>query len=121
MLILRPHLMPEKFVARVRAQQEQGYRLMLLPIEGRVAALAGFRIQDMLFSGRTLYVDDFVTHPDFRRRGYGEALFQVVIGAAQREGCQALTLDSGPQRQDAHRFYLNQGMRISSLHFAMAW
>ncbi len=39
---------------------------------------------------------------------------------ARRLGCDQLHLDSGvgQDREDAHRFYFNHGMRITSYHFA---
>ena len=116
---LRPHLKAEEFPGRVRRQMAQGYRLLYLELEGRVATLAGFRIYDLLYCGKTLYIDDFVTHSEFRKKGLGDIVFQRVIDIAREEGCETLTLDSGPGRKDAHRFYLNQGLTINSLHFGM--
>ena len=41
---------------------------------------------------------------------------------AERLGCASLELDSGvgPERADAHRLYMNCGLRISSHHFSRA-
>jgi hypothetical protein len=36
---------------------------------------------------------------------------------AEKEGCQQLHLDSGTQREDAHRFYGREGMKMASFHF----
>lgn len=35
-------------------------------------------------------------------------------------GCRQVHLDSSVQRSDAHRFYLHQGFRIASHHFAIS-
>lgn len=119
---LRPHLVGEdEFVRRVDAlQRPQGYRLVgVVEDAGRVSAVAGFRVLEMLAYGRILYVDDLSTLPAARRRGHGRALLEWCAQEAAREGCAALQLDSnvGPERQDAHRLYFNSGMRISSYHF----
>lgn len=116
---LRPHLCAEEFVPRVRRQREAGYRLAFLEEEGRVAAVAGFRLLENLAWGRFLYVDDLVTDAAARSRGYGERLLAWLIAEARRNGCDELHLDSGVQRHAAHRFYLRQRMEITSHHFAM--
>jgi GNAT superfamily N-acetyltransferase len=114
---LRPHLVSTEFVARVRRQQAEGYRLAYLGDAGAVCAVAGFRIFDKLHSGRTLYVDDLVTDAAQRSRGYGENLFTWLVTHARAEGCDGLDLDSGVQRFGAHRFYLNRRMDLTSHHF----
>ncbi len=45
---LRPHLRRNLFVARVRKQEEEGYRLTFIAMDGEVRAVAGFRILDNL-------------------------------------------------------------------------
>ena len=98
---------------------EQGYQLLAGSVGGRVVAVAGFRLIEMLAWGKGLYVDDLVTDSSQRSRGYGEALMRWLIDHARQHGCEELHLDSGVQRFDAHRFYLAQRMKISSHHFAL--
>lgn len=74
MVQLRPRLAAGEFVARVRAQMEQGYRLAALREAGAVRAVAGYRTGLNLAWGRFLYVDDLVTAADARSRGHGRAL-----------------------------------------------
>jgi GNAT superfamily N-acetyltransferase len=64
-----------------------------------------------------LYVDDLSTRERFRRRGYGRALLEAVAAEAVRLGCEAVHLDSGHHRHDAHRLYLGAGYEIRSHHF----
>ncbi|PZR76809.1 MAG: GNAT family N-acetyltransferase [Chthoniobacterales bacterium] len=116
---LRPHIKAIDFAARVLRQQEEGYQLAFLEQDGAVRSVAGFRIFNLLFSGRTLYIDDLVTHDSDRSRGLGAALFDWLIEHAKEQGCEHLTLDSGVQRFAAHRFYLNRGMDITSHHFQL--
>jgi len=114
---LRPHIQAVDFAARVLHQQKEWYELAFLELDGVVRSVAGFRILNLLFSGRTLYIDDLVTHEADRSRGFGAALFDWVVEHARAQGCERLTLDSGVQRFAAHRFYLNRGMDITSHHF----
>ena len=116
---LRPHIKAIDFAARVLHQQKEGYKLALLEVDGVVRSVAGFRVLNLLFSGRTLYIDDLVTHDSDRSRGFGAALFDWLVEHAKEQECEYLTLDSGVQRFAAHRFYLKRGMDITSHHFQL--
>src|ERR1700761_4488531 len=104
---LRTHLKDEaEFVARCRKQMgEAAWSLVYIEDDGVVAAVSGFRIQHMLFSGKTLYVDDLVTAQDRRSQGFGENLMTWLETHAREQGCETLSLDSGTQRTAAHKFY----------------
>lgn len=121
---LRPGLTDaESFVARVdELQRPDGYRLVgaLDDTEGEALAVAGFRVGENLAWGRHLYIDDLSTLPEARRHGYGRQLLDWIFDEARRERCEMVHLDSGvgPDRQDAHRLYLNAGFRIASHHFS---
>jgi GNAT superfamily N-acetyltransferase len=117
MLHLRPLLVADEFVSRINAQQAQGYQLAFLEHEGAVVAVAGFRITEILISGRTLYVDDLVTDPTHRSHGHGKAMLDWLQDYARTAGCETFSLDSGTQRQEAHAFYFRERMRVTSFHF----
>jgi GNAT superfamily N-acetyltransferase len=117
---LRSHIASEaEFVSRVQLQRKDGYRLAYVEADGEVRAAAGYRIYELLFSGRTLYVDDLVTREIDRSKGFGGRLFDWLVDEARRENCAAFTLDSGVHRFDAHRFYLMKRMKIASHHFTL--
>jgi GNAT superfamily N-acetyltransferase len=118
MLHLRPLLKADEFAGRVQAQQAQGYRLAYLEHEGAVVAVAGFRVTEILSSGRTLYVDDLVTDPEHRSHGHGKAMLDWLQQHAREAGCETFSLDSGTQRQEAHAFYFRERMRVTAFHFA---
>lgn len=117
---LRPMLIAEEFVGRIQLQQAEGYRLAFLEHEGAVVCVAGFRLLTVLWSGRTLYVDDLVTDAAQRSRGHGEAMLSGLIALSREEGCATFSLDSGTHRQAAHAFYFRQGLRITDFHFQVA-
>ena len=124
LLDLRPAWSDEHGVVdRVdRVQRPAGYRVVASFADGddQAAAAAGFRVMENLAWGRTLYVDDIVTRPEYRRQGHADALVAWLDEEARRLECDQIHLDSnvGPHRQDAHRFYLRHGLRISSFHFS---
>jgi GNAT superfamily N-acetyltransferase len=115
---LRPHLVEAEFARQVRAQQAEGYRLAYLETEGAVVAVAGFRVMEMLATGRTLYVDDLVTDEARRSQGYGRMMLEWLQTFAREAGCATFSLDSGTHRQEAHAFYFRERMRVTSFHFA---
>jgi GNAT superfamily N-acetyltransferase len=118
---LRPHIGSEaEFVARVDdVQRPGGYRVVASfePDESVAAAVAGFRIADMLAWGHYLYVDDLVTRERARRAGHASALLDWLRTEAERNRCDSFQLDSGSQRHDAHRLYLRWGLSITGHHF----
>ncbi|MDQ6691197.1 MAG: GNAT family N-acetyltransferase [Candidatus Dormibacteraeota bacterium] len=123
MLELRPRIgNPADFVQTVNeVQRPEGYRLVGSFADGdeQAAAAAGFREAHFLAWGHCVYVDDLSARPTFRRQGHAGMLLDWLLEEARRLGCQQLHLDSGvgPDRQDAHRLYLNRRLRISSHHF----
>jgi GNAT superfamily N-acetyltransferase len=116
---LRPHLARADFLATVRAMQADGLRHASIRSEGRVVAVAGYRISSNLFCGRHLYVDDLVTADSERSKGHGKALLAWLRKLAVDEGCEVFHLDSGVQRKRAHAFYEREGMDLSSYHFSV--
>jgi GNAT superfamily N-acetyltransferase len=116
---LRPHLKQENFLTQVQRQKQNGYHLVFLEKDSQVVAVAGFCISECLALGKYLYVYDLVVDRAFRSKGYGQNLFKWLIEFGKQHDCQQLRLDSGVQRFDAHRFYLQQRMNIVSHHFSL--
>lgn len=118
---LRPHLTdPAAFVEQaLRQMREGGYNMIYREHGGEVAAIAGYRLSENLAWGKFLYVDDLITGAAYRKQGHGRALLEWLIDEAGRQGCGEVHLDSGLQRFDAHRLYMNVGMRITSHHFGV--
>ena len=117
---LRPDYDVDGFLSRVRLQQREGYRLVMLTVGETVVAVAGFRLGENLAWGRYIYVDDLVTDTTARSAGHGGQLLEWLRDQAVESGCDQLHLDSGVQRYAAHRFYLRFGMDITSHHFQLS-
>lgn len=118
---LRPHLSENAFCDQVLRQFEiQGYQLAAVEENGRIVAVAGYRLVENLAWEKFLYLDDLITDDARRGQGFGGRLFDWITEEAAREGCNALHLDSGVQRFAAHRFYLGKGMEMTCRHFGLA-
>lgn len=115
---LRPHLRREEYVATMRAlQANDGLRLLALRDGGVVRAVATWRLMNMLYCGRLLYVDDLVTDEDARSRGHGSRLMARLKEEARAHGCSEIQLISHVKREGAHRFYFREGLGIQCFHF----
>lgn len=114
---LRPQLVAARFVALVRQMETEGYQLAMAQADGQVVAVAGFRVSVNLHLGKNLYVDDLVTDGAVRSQGYGEEMLAWLEAYARVQNCLAVHLDSGTQREQAHKFYFAQGFTITSFHF----
>jgi GNAT superfamily N-acetyltransferase len=116
---LRTHLSSSaEFIERVQRQQQVGYQIIYLEVEGSIKALAGFRISECLAWGKFLYVDDLVTLAAERSQGYGAQLIEWLVDYARQQQCHTFELDSGVHRFAAHRFYFQQRLVITSYHFS---
>jgi len=116
---LRPHIVEEAaFVDQIQRQFKEGYHLAYLEEKSKVRAVTGFRILEFLAWGKVLYIDDLVSDAATRKNGHGTKLLKWVLGRAKEAKCDQVHLDSGPQRHDAHRLYLNHGFKIIGYHFA---
>jgi len=91
---------------------------MCVAVEGsEVAGVAVYRLYENTFTGRQLYVDDLVTDEKRRSTGVGRTLLGHLERKARALGFDNLSLDSGTQRTQAHKFYFREGMVVTSFHF----
>ncbi|TAF32275.1 MAG: GNAT family N-acetyltransferase [Cytophagales bacterium] len=118
LLELRTHLTPTRLRHLLPVLFAEGYKIVFVGDDKLAFSIAGYRCLNFLFSGKTLYIDDLITHSGHRRKGYGQLLLTHLKKVAKEEGYDQISLDSGFQRKDAHRLYLNSGLEIASLHFA---
>src|SRR5687767_3282871 len=115
---LRPHL-PEDYTARMKEVFASGAEMAVAVVAGDVAGITVFRVLEKTFSGRELYCDDLVTDEACRSTGVGHALIAYMEEMVKARGCDAFTLDSGCQREQAHKFYFREGMTVTAFHFTM--
>ena len=114
---LRPHLDETVFVEMVKEMLGDGYKLAFIEEDDKGVAAIGYRHLKFLYNGKHIYIDDLVTLPAYRGKGYAGALLDYVEAEAKSNGYKTITLDSGHQRTDAHRLYLNKKFAITAHHF----
>ena len=119
---LRPMLTQDKYLELIESMKIEGYKLLFIEdANGRVPAILGFRYMIMLYCGSIIYIDDLSTLPEARGKGYGNKLLDFVINLAHENNLDGVHLDSGHQRFDAHRLYLNKRFNIHSHHFTLTF
>lgn len=115
---LRPQIPEAAYLETVRRMMRTDGYLQAAVFEGdSTVAVAGYRFMEMLFSGKSLYVDDLNTDETLRSRGHGKMLMDWLKREAKEHGCSQLQLDSGVQREQTHRFYFREGLTINCYHF----
>lgn len=106
---LRPHLQRDEFVARIRAQQREGYRLFAGFDNTRLVTLAGIRFSLTLSRGEHLFVDDLVTARSAQGRGFASAMIRHLARLTKNAGISKIWLDS---RDTARTFYEQVGFSV---------
>jgi len=85
---------------------------VFVAVEGeRVAATCMLITAPNLLRGgrRHGYLDNVVSHPDFRHGGYGRAVVEAALRAAWDKDCFHVMMQSGRQDPAVHRFYKGRG------------
>ena len=114
---LRPHL-PADYRRRMEEVFASGAEMAVAVEGGRVVGVTVFRVIEKTFTGRELYCDDLVTDEARRSAGAGRAMVAYMERVGRSRGCDVLALDSGTQRQKAHRFYFREGLVVGAFHFS---
>ena len=115
---LRGHLPEgEGYLQRLKEVFASGAEMAVVVVDGDVLGVTVFRVIERTFSGRELYCDDLVTDGRKRSTGVGHAMMEYMENLARERGCDTFALDSGCQRQQAHKFYYRERLAISSFHF----
>jgi hypothetical protein len=113
---LRPAL-PEDYLGKMQRVYSGGGRAVICSQGDTVLGIAVYRVFENTSDGRKLYVDDLVTAADKRSQGVGKILLTYLENKARALACDALALDSGVQRDQAHKFYFREGMTIFAYSF----
>ena len=88
-------------------------------LDGRIVGLVGAYMDYALeIDGAYGRLMGLVVDEAFRGQGVGARLMEWIEGWLRDHGATRLTLTSGKQRIDAHRFYRNLGYEETGLRFA---
>lgn len=90
----------------------EGIFVFVSDVESKVVATCMLITAPNLMRGGRLhgFIENVVTHPDFRRQGYGSAVMRFALDAAWAADCHHVLLQSGRKDPGVHRFYENCGL-----------
>ncbi|MDR4226953.1 GNAT family N-acetyltransferase [Bacillus mojavensis] len=116
---LRTELDEETYLHRLeRCVQKESYMLFALYEDKAIRALCGALPRVSLHQGEYVWIADLVTSGPHRSKGYGKLLLDYAANWARDAGYSSVSLSSGLQRKDAHRFYTDKmGFTIESYLF----
>ncbi len=117
MLHLYTNFTFEKYDAYLTDMIPHNYKQIAV-FEGDVCVgLSGLWSGTKLWSGKYLEIDNFIVHPDHRKKGIGKMMTDYVDAKAKELGCTMIVLDAFTGNFNAHRFYYNQGYAPKGFHF----
>ena len=94
----------EVFIGRIHDAMVTSCALVVIPNLTRLGAPYGL-------------IENVVTHPDHRQRGYGQAILKAAIDAAWAAGCYKVMLLAGSKSPAILRFYQGAGFSQSKTGF----
>lgn len=107
----------EKYEAYLTEMLNHNY-IQVAVFEGdNCIGLSGLWSGIKLWSGRYFEIDNFIVHPDYRKKGAAKLMTDYINAKAEEAGCTMIVLDAFTGNFTAHRFYYNQGYFPRGFHF----
>jgi ribosomal protein S18 acetylase RimI-like enzyme len=114
---LYPEMSVEKYEAYLSNMLPNGYKQVAVFENNHCIALSGFWNNTKLWTGPYLEIDNFIVHPEHRKRGVGKLITDFIDAKAKELSCTCIVLDAFTGNFQAHRFYYNQGYEPRGFHF----
>jgi GNAT superfamily N-acetyltransferase len=114
---LYPKMKNETYESYLNEMLPHNYKQLAI-FEGEICVgITGFWFGVKLWTGKYLEIDNFVTHPEHRKKGIAKLMTDYLAEKAKDLGCTCLVLDAFTGNFEAHRFYYNQGYEPRGFHF----
>ncbi len=114
---LYPNLSIEKYEAYLKEMMPHNYAQLAVFDGATCIGLTGFWIGTKLWSGKYIEIDNFIVHPNYRKKGVGKMMTDYLDQKAKELDCTMIVLDAFTGNFKAHRFYYNQGYSPKGFHF----
>lgn len=114
---------PQKYISQISSICRNNPTRILLAVSHdnpkNVLGLATYRVIHNIQYTKRFYCDDLVTDESKRSLGVGRCLVNAMEDVARIAGADCVTLDSGCERQRAHKFYYREGFFIDQFEFTL--
>lgn len=67
------------------------------------------------------FIENVVTHPDYRKKGYGTAVVKKAVELAQKNGCHKVLLSTTRKDEDTLNFYKKIGFIKEEITGFIMW
>ncbi|SFD98310.1 N-acetylglutamate synthase, GNAT family [Paenibacillus catalpae] len=94
-----------------RIQQDRNMHHLVVEDNDRIAAACVLVLVPNLTRGARPYglIENVVTHPDFRRKGYGTRVLQEALAIAWEQNCYKVMLLTSSRQEGTIEFYEKAG------------
>ncbi|KXW56703.1 GNAT family N-acetyltransferase [Ferrovum sp. PN-J185] len=113
---LRPNI-PSPYSESMREVFQTGAEMAVAMEDNVLCGLVVFRITTNTMVGRKIYSEDLVADPKAPVKGVGHLMMDYLKEVGRQRGCVSIELESGTQREQAHRFYFKEGFVIKAFGF----
>jgi len=98
-------------------------RILFAAADGKPVSTCVLIIVPNLTRGARSYaiVENVVTHPDYRKKGYGKAVLDYAREIAAEEDCYKIMLSTGRKDEATLRFYENCGYNRNDKTAFIQW
>ncbi len=117
MRFLYPTFTVEKYDAYLTEMIPHNYKQIAVFEQDVCVGISGLWSGTKLWPGKYMEIDNFIVHPDHRKKGVGKMMTDYVDAKAKETGCTMIVLDAFTENFTAHRFYYNQGYVPKGFHF----
>lgn len=93
------------------------YKQVAVFENGNCIGLTGYWFGTKLWTGKYIEIDNFIVHPEHRKKGVGQLITNYINNKATELDCTCIVLDAFTGNFPAHRFYYNQGYEPRGFHF----
>jgi ribosomal protein S18 acetylase RimI-like enzyme len=114
---LYPDMMIETYETYLSNMLPNGYKQVAIFENKQCIGLSGYWYNTKLWTGPYLEIDNFIVHPDHRKKGIGKIITDFIDAKAKELSCTCIVLDAYTGNFTAHRFYYSQGYEPRGFHF----
>ncbi len=114
---LYPSMTLEKYKIFLEDMIPKGYKQVIVVEEKSCIGMTGFWFGTKLWTGKYIEIDNFIVHPNHRKKGIGKIISEYIDVKAEELNCTCIVLDAFTGNFSAHRFYYNLGYVPRGFHF----
>ena len=115
--LLYPKMTIERYECFLVDMVSNNYKQVAVFENNICLGISGFWYNTKLWTGKYIEIDNFIVHPQFRKKGIGKIIAAFIHAKAEELDCTCVVLDAFTSNFPAHRFYYNMGYEPRGFHF----